>query len=247
VDNGRWLLINASPDLPSQIAAFPPLAPAGRKLRGTRIEAVVLTDGELDHVTGLLSLREGRELHLVCTQSVRELLTRSFPILPVLKEYLSIRVSDFPIKMAGLRVLALDLGSEGPLYGSRSKRPGQVVGLRIESATRRLAYLPGLAAITTKLEAFVDGCDCLLLDGTFSSEREMVSLGLSKRTATDMGHVPIQGRAGSLRWLRTLKIPRKIYIHINNTNPILRKASRARRSVERAGVEVAYDGMEICL
>jgi pyrroloquinoline quinone biosynthesis protein B len=149
--------------------------------------------------------------------------------------------------MAALRIFALDVGSKSPAYASRLKRHGAVVGLRIESATRRLAYLPGLTAITTEVKAFVDGCDCLLLDGTFWSEREMVSLGLTKRTATNMGHIPIQGRTGSLHWLRTLKIPRKIYIHVNNTNPILRKTSRERRFVERAGVEVAYDGMEIRL
>jgi len=207
----------------------------------------VLTDGELDHVMGLLSLREGRELHLVCTDAVRELLTKPFPLLPVLRKYCRVHLSDFPVHTAGLRVSAINVSSGGPLYASRSKRRGRVVGLSIESSTRRIAYLPALPAITTEVEAFVKGCDCLLLDGTFWSEHEMVSLGLSKRTAADMGHVPIQGHAGSLRWLRTLRIPRKIYVHINNTNPILRKTARARRSVERAGVEVAYDGMEIRL
>ncbi len=122
-----------------------------------------------------------------------------------------------------------------------------VVGLRIKSAKKSLAYLPGLPAITNEVEKFVAGCDCLLVDGTFWSEREMVSLGLTKRTADDMGHVPIDGPNGTLKWLQSLKIPRKIYIHINNTNPILKKISREQKMVERAGVEISCDGMDIRL
>jgi pyrroloquinoline quinone biosynthesis protein B len=94
---------------------------------------------------------------------------------------------------------------------------------------------------------FVAGCDCLLVDGTFWSEHEMTGLGLSRRTSRDMGHVPISGEGGSLEWLRTLKVPRKIYTHINNTNLILQKSSHERRTVRAAGVEISHDGMEIRL
>jgi len=243
----RWVLFNASPDLPSQIASFPPLAPLGRTLRGTAIEAVVLTDGEMDHVAGLLSLRENKSLRLVCTRAVRELLTRNFPLLPALQNYCRVRVAGFPIRIGSLRISALDVSAKAPPYAARAKRRGRVCGLKIESATRRLAYFPGLPAITPAVEKFVAGCDCLLVDGTFWSEREMISPGLSRRTAADMGHVPISGPRGSLAWLQWLTVPRKIYIHINNTNPILRENSRERRAVESAGVEVAGDGMEISL
>jgi pyrroloquinoline quinone biosynthesis protein B len=246
-DDKNWILFNASPDLGSQIAAFPKLSPAGKNLRGTNIAAVVLTDGELDHVTGLLSLRENKKLRLVCTKTVRELLDKKFPLLPTLKNYCDIRVSNFPAQIASLKISALELGSKSPPYAPRLKSRGLVVGLRIESAKKSLAYLPGLDAITDEVEKFIAGCDCLLVDGTFWSGHEMVSRGLTKRTAHDMGHVPIHGQSGSLQWLQKLKIPRKIYIHINNTNPILRAASRERKAVERAGIEVACDGMDIRL
>lgn len=216
-------------------------------MRGTAIAAVVLTDGELDHVTGLLSLREHRKLRLVCTKTVEELLSKKFPLLPVLKNYCEVRVSNFPVQIASLRISALDFGSKSPPYAPRLKRRGLVAGLRIESAKKSLAYLPGLPAITAEVEKFIAGCDCLLVDGTFWSECEMVSPGLTKRTAGDMGHVPIDGPHGTLEWLRSLKIQRKIYIHINNTNPILCATSRARRIVARAGVKVAHDGMDIRL
>jgi pyrroloquinoline quinone biosynthesis protein B len=246
-DDKNWILFNASPDLCSQLAAFPSLTPGGKNLRGTAIAAVVLTDGELDHVTGLLSLRENKKLRLVCTKTVEELLTKNFPLLPVLKNYCDVRVSNFPAQIASLRISALDFGSKSPPYAPQVKRRGLVAGLRIESAKKCLAYLPGLPAITAEVEKFIAGCDCLLVDGTFWSEREMVSLGLTKRTAGDMGHVPISGPHGTLAWLKSLKISRKIYTHINNTNPILKKNSREQKMVRRAGIEISCDGMDIRL
>jgi pyrroloquinoline quinone biosynthesis protein B len=184
---------------------------------------------------------------LVCTQTVQELLNKQFPLLPVLKNYCEVRVSHFPVQIASLHISALDLGSKSPPYAPHLRRRGLVAGLRIESAKKSVAYLPGLPAITVEVEKFIAGCDCLLLDGTFWSEREMVSPGLTKRTAGDMGHVPISGSKGTLEWLQSLKIPRKIYIHINNTNPILHNTSRERKTVARAGIEVAHDGMDIRL
>ena len=246
-DDKNWILFNASPDLCSQVAAFPALTPGGKKLRGTAIAAVVLTDGELDHVTGLLSLRENKKLRLVCTKTVEELLNKNFPLLPVLKNYCDVRVSNFPVQIASLQISALDFGSKSPPYAPLVKSRGFVVGLRIDSAKKSLAYLPGLPAITAEVEKFIAGCDCLLVDGTFWSEREMVSLGLTKRSAGDMGHVPVSGPHGTLEWLQSLKIPRKIYIHINNTNPILKKNSNEQKMVARAGVEISCDGMDIRL
>lgn len=246
-DNKNWVLFNASPDLRSQIADFPLPANNGKKLRSTAIAAVALTDGELDHVTGLLSLRENKKLQLICSKTVRELLTSKFSLLPVLKKYCEVRVFNFPAKIASLQISALECGSKSPPYAPRFKSPGLVVGLKIESAKKGLAYFPGLPAITIEVEKFIAGCDCLLVDGTFWSEREMVSLGLSRRSAYDMGHVPIDGPRGTLKWLQSLKIPRKIYLHINNTNPVLKTNSRERKIVEQAGIEISHDGMDICL
>lgn len=202
----------------------------------------------MDHVAGLLSLREEKSLRLVSTAGVKHLLTREFPLLPVLEKYSQIRYSRFPVQIAGIDVTAFDLEADKELiYTSRRPPKEIVVALRLESVSskRNCVYVPGLPAITKKLEAWVKSCDCLILDGTFFSEREMISLGLSNRTASAMGHVPIGGRGGSLEWLRGLNIPRKIYTHINNSNPILRKASHERRIVEKAGIEISHDGMEI--
>lgn len=246
-DGKRWVLLNASPDLSSQFASFPPLAPPRGKLRGSPLEAVVLTDGEMDHVTGLLSLREGGGLHLVCTGTVRRLLEKDLPILPPLRHYLKIRHSSFPARIAGLRFRALDLSCKPPPYARRGARKGDVVGLRIESHGASLAYIPGLPAITGEVRKFVAGCDALLVDGTFWTDDEMVSLGLTKRTSRDMGHVAMSGPGGSLAWLAGLDVKRRLYLHVNNTNPVLRRGSSERRAVEHAGVGIAHDGMDFRL
>ena len=212
------------------------------------MQAVILTDGEMDHVIGLLSLREQKSLRLVCTRAVKNLLTGQFPLLPALEKYCRICHSTFPVQIAGIRVSALELATDkAPPYARRQARRGDVAGLRLEGNGRTFVYLPGLPVINEAVTEFVAGCDCLLVDGTFWSAREMIELGLSKRTAHAMGHVPVGGEGGSLEWLRGLKVPRKIYTHINNTNPILRKNSRARRMVGQAGVEISHDGMDIRL
>jgi pyrroloquinoline quinone biosynthesis protein B len=248
LDGKKWLLLNASPDLACQFYSFPSLTSRSGKLRGSAVQAVVLTDGEMDHATGLLSLREQKSLKLICTSAVKNLLTRQFPLLLTLENYCQICHSTFPVKIAGLRVSALELETEkAPPYARRAARRGDVVGLRLQGNGKSFVYLPGLPVINQAVKEFVAGCDCLLVDGTFWSEREMIVLGLSKRTAYDMGHVPIAGEGGSLEWLCVLNVPRKIYTHINNTNPILRKNSRERRTVEQAGVEISHDGMHIRL
>ena len=247
-DGEKWLLLNASPELTFQFASFDALSPPGRNLRGSPVQAVILTDGEMDHVAGLLSLREQKSLRLACTRAVKNLLTEQFPLLPILERYCRIHHSIFPVQIAGIRISALELETEKvPPYARRPPRRGDVVGLRLQAGGKSLVYLPGLPVINRAVNEFVAGCDCLLVDGTFWSEYEMIALGISRRTARDMGHVPIAGQGGSLEWLRTLDVPRKIYTHINNTNPILQKKSRERRKVRQAGVEISHDGMEIRL
>jgi pyrroloquinoline quinone biosynthesis protein B len=247
-DGKEWLLLNASPDLVGQFATFPPLTPPGKNLRGSAVRAVVLTDGEMDHVAGLLSLREEKCLRLICTPAVRNLLTTHFPLLPALAAYCEIEHSPFPVEIAGLRVSARELAvDKAPRYARRPARRGEVAGLRLEAGGKSLVYLPGLPAITPAVREWVADCDCLLVDGTFWTDQEMITPGLSTRTAREMGHVPVGGAGGSLEWLRGLKIPRKIYTHINNTNPMWRLNSRERRMVRQAGVEISTDGMEIRL
>jgi pyrroloquinoline quinone biosynthesis protein B len=249
-DGKNWILLNASPDLTFQLASFPRLYSSGKKSRSSPISAVVLTDGEIDHVTGLLSLREHKSLQLVCTAAVKSLLTDSLGLLPALEKYTRIQHKAFPVRIAGIKISALALATDkAPRYAPRFRRHGSVVALRLEGihSQRSCVYLPGLPDITRELDEWIAGCDCLLVDGTFWSDREMISLGLSKRTARDMGHVAIDGKDGSLAWLRQLKIPRKIYTHINNSNPILRRGSSERRTVERAGIEISHDQMAIRL
>jgi pyrroloquinoline quinone biosynthesis protein B len=231
-----------------QFASFAPLSPPDKNLRGSAVSAVILTDGEMDHVAGLLLLREQKSLRLICTGAVRDLLTAQFALLPALEKYCRIVYSIFPVRLAGFRISALELETDkAPPYAGRPARRGDVVGLRLEANRRSLVYLPALPVINRAVDEFVAGCDCLLLDGTFWSEDEMIVAGLSKRPARAMGHVPVGGAGGSLEWLRALKVPRKIYTHINNTNPILQKNSRERRLLRQAGVEISRDGMDIRL
>ena len=204
----------------------------------------------MDHTVGLLSLREQSKLHLVCTRSIQRLLTHDFPVLRILENYCSIKYSTFPFNTNSLDISAFNVSGKKPRYAKmRANINDLVVGVKLRSTktNKTLVYLPCLPAVTDDIKQFVDGCDCLLVDGTFWSNQEMVSLGITKRNAADMGHVPINGKNGSLAWLRSLDIPKKIYIHINNTNPILLKTSQERKMVDEARVEVGYDGMEILI
>jgi len=177
-------------------------------------------------------------------------LTHDFPLLRVLENYCSIKYSTFPFHTNSLAISAFKVSGKKPRYAKmREKNNDLVVGVQLTSTKtkKKLLYLPCLPAITDDVKKFVDGCDCLLVDGTFWSNQEMVSLGITKRNASDMGHVPIKGKNGSLAWLSTLDIPKKIYIHINNTNPILLKTSKERKMVDEAKIEIGYDGMEILI
>lgn len=218
-------------------------------MRGSAIDAIVLTDGEMDHVLGLLSLREQSNLKLVCTRSVRRLLTYDFPLLKTLENYCSIHYSTFPFQTSSIAISALDVSGENPRYARVQAKSESVVGIQVVSTktNKTLVYLPCLPALTDGVKQFVERCDCLLVDGTFWSDQEMVLLGITERTAYDMGHVPIDGKNGSLAWLSELDINHKIYIHINNTNPILLKTSPERKMVNQARIKVGYDGMEILI
>jgi pyrroloquinoline quinone biosynthesis protein B len=218
-------------------------------MRGSAIDAIVLTGGEMDHIVGLLSVREQPELQLVCTKSVRRLLTHDFPLLKALGNYCSIHYSTFPFRTSSLAISAFNLSGKTPHYARVHAKKDSVVAVQLTSTKTKetMVYIPCLPAITDGVKRFVEDCDCLLVDGTFWSDQEMVSLGITERTARDMGHIPIYGRNGSLAWLRGLDIPQKIYIHINNTNPILLRTSPERKMVSQAGIEVGYDGMEVLI
>lgn len=258
-DDENWVLFNASPDLLAQFRSFPELQPA-RTLRDTAIRSVVLMDAQIDHTTGLFMLREGQTLNIYCTQSVREDLTTGNPVFNILDHYCGVNwhaLSTFSgnrfqaIGTEGLSFSAVPLKSNAPPYSPRRDNPseGDNIGIRItDQRTRKVFfYAPGLGEIEPHLKSFLEEADGLMVDGTFWTDDEMIKLGISSKRARDIGHLPQSGPHGMLEVLRPLKAMRKILIHINNTNPILDEDSVERGELTAAGIEVAYDGMDLRL
>ena len=258
-DGINWVLFNASPDVLTQIKSFPPLQPA-RAIRDTGIRAIVLVDGQIDHTTGLLMLREGKPLEIWCTDMVREDLTTGHPLFHVLGHYCGINSHRLPIGpgesfaidgIPQLSFTAVPLQSKAPPYSPHRDNPheGDNIGVRVTDmrSGKRLFYAPGLGEIEPHLRPFLQEADALLVDGTFWTDDEMIRLGISKKRARDIGHLPQSGNDGMIRVLEPLRAERKILIHINNTNPILDEDSPERAELVRAGIEVAHDGLEFTL
>jgi len=256
-DGVNWVLFNASPDILAQIRAFPGAQPA-RALRDTGFVGVVLIDAQIDHTTGLLMLREGRRLQVHCTDMVREDLTTGNPLLSILGHYCGVdwhcistdAGSGFSVAGAeGLRFEALPLKSAAPPYSPHRNdpHPGDNIGvvIRDQATGRSVFYAPGLGEIEPRVGTAMGGADCVLVDGTFWTDDEMIRLGISKKRAREIGHLPQSGPGGMIEALSALPRPRKILIHINNTNPILDEASPERAQLAAAGIEVACDGMRI--
>jgi pyrroloquinoline quinone biosynthesis protein B len=248
-DRDRWFLLNASPDVLAQIESAPALHPAVG--RATPVAGVLLTDAELDHTLGLLLLREGRGIDLHATESVRDTLTDGTSLLRTLEAYCPVRwhpvVPDADTPLGdGLSYRAFDVPTTKRARFGPATEKGRVVGYRLtdERTGRSAVHLPGVQDLTPVRDQ-LEGCACLLVDGTCFDDDELVRLGLAGKTSREMGHVPIAGAAGSLAQLATLPVERKIYIHVNNTNPILLEDSPQRRVVEEHGMEVAMDGLEV--
>ncbi|HEX4268206.1 MAG TPA: pyrroloquinoline quinone biosynthesis protein PqqB [Steroidobacteraceae bacterium] len=257
-DAASWVLVNASPDILTQIRAQPDFQP-GRAPRDTAICAIVLVDGQVDHTTGLYMLREAtRAWPLWCTDAVYADLTRGNPIFQVLAHYCGIerrRIGldggDFGVEgMAGVRWRALPVAGKPAPYSPNRESPvaGDNVALSMtdEHSGKSLFYAPGLADIDQPTWLAMQSAACVLVDGTFWSDDEMLRLGLSRKRARDIGHLAQSGPGGMLEWLGRLPDDtRKILIHVNNTNPILDEDSPERAELGRRGIEVARDGMEI--
>lgn len=252
-----WLLVNASPDIRQQILATPELQPAPGT-RGTGIGGVLLMDSQIDHTAGLTLMREGAPLDVYCTRPVHDDLTTGLPLFNVLSHYCGVtwheirpsaRTSFAIDAIPGLSFTVVALSSAAPPYSPHrgNPHPGDNIGLIVTDETRghRLFYAPGLGAIDHELADVMDRCDTLLVDGTFFTETEMIDQGVGTKTAASMGHLPQSGEAGMLAQLARWPDKRRVLIHINNTNPILDPDSAERATVEAAGIEVAYDGMEI--
>jgi len=254
-DGVAWTLLNASPDLRIQIEATRELWPAGNSLQSP-IQSVVITAAEADTVAGLLSLREFQPLDIYATRSVLRILREDNSLFALLDRVPRQAVwkeiqPDAAFSAGDLKFQPFSLpgGFPGFVRAARKSEldPREaVVGLLIESPTgARLAYLPGVANVEESWREWLDECDVLLFDGTFWTEDELCRVRGGGKPASAMGHLPLSGPCGSLAALRDIKCARKIFFHINNTNPILDESSAAFAEVRDAGWEVARDGMEI--
>ncbi|MBV6622373.1 MAG: pyrroloquinoline quinone biosynthesis protein PqqB [Rivularia sp. (in: Bacteria)] len=257
---GSWYLINASPDVRQQLERLRDTVPTS--IRSNPIAGVLLTDAEIDHTAGLMILRESAEpLAIYGTNSVRKALTEGFSILRVLKDYCGVvwtsiepgsTVNLNRDDSSSLDIEVFSLKSKPPKY-MRSKvsddgnQDNSVVGFtfrdRISGGV--VTYAPALAELNDSILKRLDKSDCILVDGTFWQNDELVNLGMSTRTSLSMGHLPLSGENGSLNHLSKLSCKRKIFTHINNSNPILIANSAERKIVEAAGVEVGDDGLTI--
>jgi pyrroloquinoline quinone biosynthesis protein B len=261
-DGESWYLLNASPEVRAQIESFPGLHPRGP--RHSPIAGILLTNGDLDHCLGLLSLRESHPLSVYATPRVRHGFTENNVLYGTLQRFpghtswtglelgeeIELRLAGG--RASGLTVEAIPLPGQAPLHlGARfgEPHPEDNVGLLIRDSKRgtTLAYFPGCARITPAVLDAAGRARCLFFDGTFWSDDELVALGLAERRATEMGHVPIGSDAGSLAAFAQSRVPERFFIHINNTNPILREDSVERRTVRDAGWQVAQDGLDLTL
>lgn len=254
------VLFNASPDILEQIRSHPALQPA-RAIRDTAIAAVVLMDGQVDHATGLFMLRErGSPLPLWCTDAVEQDLRQGNPVLKVLGHYCGVARHPIPLdgrsftlpKVEGLALRALPLASKAAPYSPHREAPvpGDNIGISVRDTAsgKTLFYAPGLGEISPAVFEAMSSADVVMVDGTFWTDDEMITLGISGKRAREIGHLPQSGPGGMVEWMARLPAPtRRLLIHVNNTNPILDEDSVQRAELRRAGIEVCEDGMAIDL
>jgi pyrroloquinoline quinone biosynthesis protein B len=243
-------LVNASPDARQQLEA---LTPRGLgDVRAPPIAGVLLTDAEIDHTAGLLLLRESAT-PVYGDAGVERALRDGYPVLSILERYSGVEWRTLEPDVAtaldgsSLTVEPFDSGGDPPRYMGDTEGGVQASGyvFRDRTGGAVVTYVPGLARLDADILSRLATSDLVLVDGTFWREDELAQLGISTRSAHDMGHVPLSGPDGTLAALARLERPRKAFVHINNTNPILLEDSPERQAVLRAGVEVAYDGLEI--
>ena len=257
-DGDRWVLLNAAPELSTQIACTPALHPKGPG-RHSPIAAVVLTGAEIDAIAGLLSLREGHTFSIYAGLDVLDVLAAN-PIFNALPDARVPRrdllpgedtvLADGLGQSLGLTVHSFAVPGKIPLFAETGADPGRsdsgsTVGLEIRTAASSLFFVPGCAAMTDAVRQRLRGADLVLFDGTLWDDNEMIDAGLTAKTGTRMGHMSISGPEGAISAFADLGIKRRVFIHLNNTNPALMSDSPERRTLERQGWEVAFDGMEL--
>ncbi|MFG3131407.1 pyrroloquinoline quinone biosynthesis protein PqqB [Streptomyces tendae] len=252
---GDWFLANATPDVAEQLESHPALRPNAGQSR-TPVVRVVLTDAELDHTLGLLRLREAARIDVWCTEPVHRALTTRLPLTDILSPYTTLAWHDLPLvgadrpaEVAGLEMSALPLSDKRPRYATdEPSHPAWSTALTVRdpgSGTRAL-YAPALAAWSDALDEQITAADCVLLDGTFLDEDEPSRSGVSQRTASGMGHLPIRGAEGTARHLaRTEALA--YYTHLNNTNPLVDPSAPEHERLADLGLRVAEERMVVSL
>ncbi len=248
-DDGPWFLVNASPDLREQLEALG--APPVGGVRTPPIAGVLLTDAEIDHTAGLLLMRESAApLRVLGAAGVERALRDGYPVLAMLEHFCGAEWQTLeagrpqPLAGSSLVVEPFATGGDAPRYLGPTAEL-EASGFAFSDSGGTVTYVPGLARLDDGVVARLAASDLVLVDGTFWHDDDLARLGISDRTAHDMGHTPLAGPGGTLEVLAGLDRPRKVLVHINNTNPILLEDSPEREHVIRAGVEVAYDGLEV--
>lgn len=248
LDDEHWVLLNASPDLGSQIRATQALWP--RRERHSPISTVILSSAEIDHVAGLVNLRERQPFTVIALAPVLAALAANPIFEAVSARRVTAIASDRVELPGGLSAELFPVPGKAPLYLEEGdpkleSEGGETAGIRIGGARRCIVYIPGCAVLSDAVRASAAHADIVFFDGTLFTDDEMIRSGLGEKTGRRMGHMPISGAGGSLAWLAGLPATRKIYIHLNNSNPALIDGSPERLMIEAAGVEVAFDGMEV--
>lgn len=264
-DGRNWALLNASPDLRQQIADTPELHPDKTgPLRNSPIKATVHTNADVDHIIGLIHLRERQPFAIYGSKQVLDTLDSNSVFEVCARDIVPRNVLqlDKPVKLIGAGVdlgltieafavpgkiaLFLEHGSEKDNFGSRE---GDTIGLKItdDKTGKSFFYIPGCAEVDAPLAEKIKGAELVFFDGTLYTDDEMLKQGLMQKTGHRMGHISMSGGDGSIAALKPLAVKRRIYVHINNSNPALNENSDERKVVEAAGWEVGYDGMEVRL
>lgn len=261
-DGERWVLINASPDIRQQFAATPALHP--RAVRHSPLSAVLVTNADVDHVAGLLSLREAQPFALYATRRVHSVLDANAIFNVVNREHVprrpvqlneSMPILDAAGEPTGICIETFTVPGKVALWleDPNAERFGSVaedtigVAIRAEGSEARLFYLPGCADVPDNLKARFKPTDTVLFDGTTYTEHEMAEAGVGQKSASRMGHLVMSGPQGTIARLADVPLARRLFIHINNTNPVWLPDSEARREIARQGWDLAFDGMELTL
>lgn len=248
-----WAIVNASPDIRDQMRQTPALHPTD--LRKSPLTSVLLTNGDIDHVAGLLTLREQQKFTLFATREIHDVIAAN-PMFDALNRDFVRRdviALDTPFTLvAGVTATLFAVPGKVPLYLEGAEvdtrlEGEQTVGVHLQTEQTSAYYIPGCATMKADLKQRIAGSDAVFFDGTLWQDDEMVRAGLSQKTGARMGHMSMSGPEGSMAAFADVNVGRKIYVHMNNTNPVLRPGSPERQEAEKNGWGVAQDGMEIAL